>query len=311
MATGGGTQNALAGAPGAAPACKPLARVVLVTGKGGVGKTTVAAGLAVAAAAQGAGAVLVEFGDGLSGRRALGKRPRRVEHLALAPVQAVVRAATPLFHSRVLTGLVLGNFAMRPLVRAAPAVREMGMLEAVRQIAAAHPKRRIVVDMPAAGHCVAWLRLPQQAREAIDRGPLHEMCDRVVRELLSPGMVSIAVVTLPERLVLRETRELCRALRREVGLDIDRLVVNRMPAPLPEQALEEARELAGRGGDLGPDAAELARILEVRRATRAEALAALSEIMGHGAEPLVLLPLAAADPDAVTVAAWLQERGAA
>jgi anion-transporting ArsA/GET3 family ATPase len=134
-------------------------------GKGGVGRTTIAAALAVLNAERYGAAVLVEFGDGASGRRALGGAHPEVEHVVIRPDEALRRGATPLFHSATLARLALGNFAMRPLVRAAPAVRELAMLESVRQVCAERPRVRVVVDMPATGHSVAWLRVPQQGRE--------------------------------------------------------------------------------------------------------------------------------------------------
>jgi Mrp family chromosome partitioning ATPase len=101
---------------------RSLAPAVLVMGKGGVGKTTVAAALATLEAETRGRAVLVEFGDGESGRRALGAAHRGVEHLVITPAEAIQRGATPLFGSATLAKLALGNFAMRPLLRAAPAL---------------------------------------------------------------------------------------------------------------------------------------------------------------------------------------------
>src|SRR5688500_2859800 len=87
-----------------------LAQVVLVTGKGGVGKTTVAAGLAVAAAHAQGSAALIEFGDGESGKRALGKARRSIDHLVIAPGEAITRAAAPLFGGGIVARVALGNF---------------------------------------------------------------------------------------------------------------------------------------------------------------------------------------------------------
>src|SRR5690606_35009839 len=97
-----------------------LAPVVLVTGKGGVGKTTVAASLAVLHAEAHGAATLVELGDGQSGKRALRGCRARVEHIVLRPDEALQRGAAPLFGSALLAKLALGNFAMKPLLRAAP-----------------------------------------------------------------------------------------------------------------------------------------------------------------------------------------------
>lgn len=288
---------------------KALASVVLVMGKGGVGRTTVAAGLAALAAEQQGAAVLVEFGDGVSGRRTLGALHRRVEHVVIRPDEALQRGATRLFHSAVFAKLALNNFAMRPLVRAAPAVRELAMLEAVRQVAAEHPGVRVVVDMPATGHSVAWLRVPQQGREYLRAGPLYEFCDRIVRELEAPGRASIVVVTLPERLVIEETLELCRAIAAETGYVVDRLVVNQVPRPLPPTAFADARLLAAEPGPGGDAARALAAVLATRASACDAALDALSSV---ALERFAVwrLPLAPVDPSAAEVARWLVAEGA-
>jgi arsenite/tail-anchored protein-transporting ATPase len=278
--------------------------VVLVMGKGGVGRTTLAAGLAVLEAQTHGAAVLVEFGDGASGRRALGTSHRHVEHVVIRPDEALRRAATPLFRSATLARLALNNFAMRPLVRAAPAVRELAMLESVRQVCAERPGVRVVVDMPATGHSVAWLRAPRQGTEYLHSGPLYDFCQRLVRELVAPGRASIVVVTLPERLVLEETLELCRAIVSETGFAVDRLVVNRVPVALSHAALEDARALAAGAGPLAEAAAALASVLSARECACEEALSALSAIP-TGAYAVGRIPLGQVDPSATDVARWL------
>jgi arsenite-transporting ATPase len=282
-----------------------------VTGKGGVGKTTVAAGLALAAAQTDGGAVLVEFGDGQAGKRALGDKPRSLSHVAIRPQQAVLSAAAPLFGSATLAKLALGNFAMRPLLQAAPAVRELAVLELARQVVAKHPGRRVVIDMPATGHSIAWLKVAKQGRDLTGSGPIHDLCERVLRELLQPGQASIVVVTLPERLVLSETLSLCRALEREVGLDVDRLVVNRVPPMPPTAASSDARRLATRDDAIGAAARKLSELLTVRQSVWSQVVDSLHQGVGRGAHGLTLLPLAPSDPTASTVAQWLRHHGAA
>ncbi len=294
----------------AAASFAPLSPIVLVTGKGGVGKTTMAAGLAEAAARRDGKAVLVEFGDGDSGKRVLGPRTR-VQHEVIDPKDALERSVGRLLGSKLLAKIFIGNFAVRRMLRAAPALRELAMLDAVGQIADAAKGKRVVVDMPATGHGLAWLRLPVQMRDLFGSGGLYELSERLVHRLVAPRQCSVVVVTLPERMVLQETLELCSALEREVGMPAARLVVNRFPGALAPEALAQARAIASAGPLAGPGA-HLVEVLEAREAARSEAIEALESApsLGLDVRPL-LLPQAAFDPNADQVAEWLiRERAA-
>lgn len=288
----------------------PLAQVVMVTGKGGVGKTTVAVGLASAAASKDGRAVVVEFGDGESGRRLLHRHHEgTIEHVVIAPQDAVARAAVPLFGSAILAKAVLGNFAFKRFLRATPAIRELAMLECVRMVASDHPGVRVVVDMPATGHGIAWLRVASQLRDFTEKGPLFELTDRVCKELLAPGRSSIVVVTLPERLVLHETLELCEAMEKQVGVRPSRLLVNRFPVALPSRALDDARAIAARGETSA--IVPLLRALEARDAALTDADAALEDVLRRAHLAPVVLPAAPVDPTPAEVVRWLRAEGAA
>jgi hypothetical protein len=163
--------------------------------------------------------------------------------------------------------------------------------------------------MPATGHSVAWLRVPRQGRDLLGSGPLFEMCDRIARELCTPRHASIVVVTLPERLVIEETIELCAAVGADTGLEVDRIVVNRMPVSLPRAALDDARVLGAKRGALADAATALATVLDAREAARAEALGSLGALV-HDNHTIWRIPLAPIDPSAREVAGWLRAEGA-
>lgn len=291
---------------------EPLKAVVLVTGKGGVGKTTVAAGLAEAAVKTDGRAMLIEFGDGESGRRVLG-RSSKVAHRVVDPRVAMERAIASLLGSTLLAKVFLNNFAVRPMLRAAPAMRELAMLECVRIYADEMPGARIVVDMPATGHGLTWLRLPVQMRDMFASGPIHDLAQRVIDRIVSPERCSVVVVTLPERLVLSETVELCHALETEVKLPPSRLVVNRLPAEIADAAFHEVRALIARGGPEGDAARELLTVIEARAEARRDALEILTKATKRGdlhTAP-VLYGEMLDDPKADAVATFLLAENAA
>ena len=284
-------------------------RITFVIGKGGVGKSTVATGLAQAAHARTGEAVLVEFGEGPSALRARGGAPT-FEHVTIHVDDAVERAAESVFGSKILARLALSNFAMKPVVRATPALRELAVLELVRQLAASRPRRPVVVDLPATGHGLAWLQVARKGRELFDRGPLYQLCQRIESELLDPEHTRIVVVTLPEKLVLAETLELCASLADQVGLPASTLIVNRVPYAPTDRVLEVATALATRPDALGAAASELTSILETRHQLTDDIQRTLESTLGEAARRAVLLPLLPSDPDAATVTTWLEQKGA-
>ena len=259
------------------PPPRSLAPVVLVMGKGGVGKTTIAASLAVLEAETRGIAVLVEFGDGESGqaRAAPERDPPRRRARGDQPGDAIRGARRRSSDWPMLAKLALGNFAMRPLIRAAPAIRELAMLESVRQVMAERPGARVVVDMPAdraqrrlAARAPAGPRFP-------GRGPLFEIVRSRSAASSSPlGGRRLSWSRCPSASCSRRPSSSARRSR-ETGLSVDRIVVNRMPAPFSREALADARALAAGGGPLAGRPPSSRRVLVARAAARAEGQGAL------------------------------------
>lgn len=282
-------------------------RVFLVTGKGGVGKTTVAACLARASVLEGRPATLIEFGDGESGARVLGSGSG-VSHRVIHTQDAINGAADVLFGSAILARAVTTNFAVKRVLRSAPALRELALLEYVRRIAEENPRHLIVVDMPASGHGLAWLRVPERLAKLLITGPLHNMAVRVEREIVSSPNTAVVLVTLPEKLVLEETIELAHSLKKELGLEPARIVINRVPARVPEEVDLEAPWPTGTTETR--EHQELVRFLRVRREQRRQVEDALAGTLAGASDP-VLLPLWPTDPPRDAVADWLDRGGGA
>lgn len=274
-------------------------RTTLVMGKGGVGKTTVAAGIALRSALDGRPAYFVEFSDGRSGRRLLRQHPE-VRRRVYERYEAIREMATELIGSEWLTRLVLQNFAIKKMMRAAPAIGELALLDAVLRLGQEHHDAHVVVDMPATGHGLSWLKVPSRMARVLQRGPLYRTAERVRQGLLSSDETEVVVVTLPERVVLSETVELCEKLQVEVGMVTPRLIVNRAPLFVTDEVLEETQTLAH-------EHAHARAYAEYFRYQREQAEEDL-QILSGTTVAVRAFDLQADDPTAQEVADWLNVR---
>ena len=234
-------------------------RLVVVTGKGGTGKTSVAAALGVGAARLGQRVLLVETGRDEVLPRLLGS-PREVGYagrellpgltaMRMDPYEALAEYLGLQLGVRRLVRSVLGNKGFRQLLDAAPGWRELITLGTVW-----HLERQtrpgggplydlIVVDAPATGHGLTLLDVPRVVAAAVRAGPLRRNAERVEAMLRDPAATLLLPVALPEELPARETAELVARVRDGIGIPVDRVIVNAMPAPPFPPGLEDLDEL--------------------------------------------------------------------
>jgi anion-transporting ArsA/GET3 family ATPase len=223
-------------------------RVHLVTGKGGVGKTTVTAALARAAARHGKRVLALDFGDAEGGESPLGilfGRPR----LSETPVQVAANLQlghlwAPLGHEGFLASVLSGPLArgalrskaLRKFLEAAPSFHEMGiyyhllmLLEAT--LSRGGPPRYdvLVLDMPATGHTLALTELPRQLEALMPVGPIAKALARGKAFMNDPDKAAAWVVTLPEQLPVSEALELVDGLRSS-QVAAGGILLNRVPA---------------------------------------------------------------------------------
>jgi anion-transporting ArsA/GET3 family ATPase len=164
---------------------------------------------------------------------------------------------------------VVRNSAFRQLMTAAPGWRELITLGKIWHLAQlesepppGHRFDLIVVDAPATGHGVAFLDAPRVVVSAVRAGPLREHSQRVEQLLEDPDQTLVLPVALAEELPAREITELTGRVRGEMGISIDRVIVNAVvgppfPAAIPD--LDEA--LARLDGDLDLGALPSPRVL--------------------------------------------------
>jgi len=273
----------------------PLAaeqRIVFVTGKGGVGKSTVAAVLARAEADRTGQALLIEFEGAASAARALGSDGSGVRHLTLDYADALLEVLATVLGSRVLARLLTGHRAVKRLVRAVPALRELALLDRVRAAIAAQPGVRAIVDLPASGHGLDWLRVPAAAERFLRSGPAADLCRELRQAVLDPDRSAIAVVSTVEPVVASETRQLCARLHAELGRSPWLLVANRVPPGLGASELQVLWQAARRDPAWGALWAAASEDQERARVTE-QALAELRAVAGAR---VVRIPEQYADP---------------
>jgi cellulose biosynthesis protein BcsQ len=226
-------------------------RLVIVTGKGGTGKTTVSAALGVAAAARGRRVLLVEVGRDEqipalfeAGSRPAGYAGREVHPgitaMRIDPFEALGEYLALQLGMRAPVDLVLRNRAFHQLMQAAPGWRELitlGKVWHLEQMQSSPGRARfdlIVVDAPATGHGVTFLSAPRVVVSAVQTGPLRRHAAQVEALVEDPVRTALLPVALAEELPVRETGELVRKLRNDVGITVDRVVVNAvLPRPFP------------------------------------------------------------------------------
>jgi anion-transporting ArsA/GET3 family ATPase len=215
-------------------------RLVIVAGKGGVGKTTVSATLARAAARRGLTSLIVEV-EGKSGLPDLFGRPHLgYEETTLAEGrdgEADVRARTltpddallEYLRSHGMTRIskrLMNSGALDMVSTAAPGIKDILILGKVKQIERAAAIDLVVLDAPAAGHAISFLRSARGLVDAVRVGPIHNQA-RDVLELLTDGTrCRVVLVTLPEETPVNELVETAYSLEDEVGVSLGPVVVN-------------------------------------------------------------------------------------
>jgi anion-transporting ArsA/GET3 family ATPase len=210
-------------------------RVLIVAGKGGVGKTTVTAALAKMAADSGREALIVEV-EGKSGiGNVFGRRELltyeavplgdRLRARTLTPDDALLEYLADHGMKRISKRLTSSG-ALDVVSTAVPGIKDILVLGKVKQLERADPGTLLVLDAPAAGHAVTFLTSAQGLLDAARVGPIRQQAQDVVDLLSDPDRCQVILVTLPEETPVNEVVETAYQLEDRVGIKLGPVVVN-------------------------------------------------------------------------------------
>jgi len=282
-------------------------RLIVVTGKGGVGKTAVTAALARVLADAGRRTLAVEVGHGrlgaLLGGPALGRDPVRIHPgLSAASIDAAEALADfvlGVLRLKLFARRLLQSTTFQVLAAALPGLPEFLVLHT---LAAWLDERRlgrsawdvVIVDAPASGHSLPLLSAPRTLRPLAPFGPFATTLARLDRLLGDPATTLVCLVTAPEEFAVRETVELHRELAR-LRLAVAPPIVNAVP---PQQRFRRGDEECLRELEATEGAhphVEAARFERVWSRAAAAQIAALRRALGA---PALTLPFLFGGPEA-------------
>lgn len=254
-------------------------RVLIVAGKGGVGKSTVSAALARAAARAGLSTLIVEI-QGKSGISSLyGRPPFAYDEVVLHPGGGPEGAAD--VRARLLTpddalleyledhGLhrvtrrLMSGGALDVVATAAPGIKDILVLGKVKQLERSGVADLIVLDAPAAGHAITFLRSARGLLDAARVGPINTQATEVLEMLTDPERCQVVLVALPEETPVNELVDTAYSLEDEVGVSLGPVVVNGLYPPVAGLEGDPAELAAAAGLDVGE--AELAAMAAAAR----------------------------------------------
>lgn len=252
-----------------APSWITAAHVIVVAGKGGVGKTTVTAAVATAAARAGQSTHVIAVDDRPGLGPLLGGDDLTVEPAVLTeatddraevsgrlvkPDSALLGYLDDHGMTRVARKFIATG-AVDVLATTTPGIKDLLVLGKIRALEQERVADVIVVDAPAAGHAITFLQSPRKLREVVGGGPIASQADEALALLADPARCQVVIVTLPEETPINEAAHVAFELEEKVGVKLGPVVVNRC-RPVDPITPAKPKRMAG-FGKLDADAAAL------------------------------------------------------
>ncbi len=287
-------------------------RLVFVTGKGGVGKSTVAAALGIIGARHGRRTIVAELArrDDVSRVLEDSRAPTASAHyserelsdglwqISIDPDLALEEYLIDQLPVPALAGRLSSSRFFSQLAAATPGLREVVAIGKVWELAqpqrhteGASPYDLVVVDAPATGHGLALLAAPRVMAAATGVGPVARQARTIQAMLSDPQITGAVVVALPTEAAVAETLELADAIAHELGLNCDLVIngveSNRFGAADDRRLAAAQRRLDGHASQPAATALRAARAQAAR--VRAQQ-APLSRLRATWAGPAAVLP---------------------
>jgi len=253
-------------------------RLVIVTGKGGVGKTTVAVALGLRAAAEGKRTIVCEVSSQENASRMfdhteVGFHEVEMEEnlwsISIDPDESMREYVLLQLKVRAMRDMLFRSRIFNYLAAATPGLKELVTIGKIWELS--QPDRKIksgrkydlvIVDAPATGQGIGFLQTPRTFAGIARVGPVHSQAEALDRFITDHDSTGVAIVSLPEEMPVNESASLEASLRSDIGMAVDRVYMN---------ALYPERFAKG-------EASELERALEdAQGPARAAVRAALSE----------------------------------
>jgi anion-transporting ArsA/GET3 family ATPase len=274
--------------------------VMVIAGKGGVGKTTVSAAVARMAARSGLSVLVVEL-EGKSGLTAALGHPELLGYDEVVLSSGGPEAPAGEIRARTLTpddalleylvdhGLrrvskrLVNSGTLDVVATAVPGIRDILVLGKVKQLERTRRADLIVVDAPAAGHAITFLTSAQGLLDSARVGPIRAQAADVVELLSDPSRCQVVLVTLPEETPVNETVETAFKLEDKVGANLGPVIVNGLYPHLEHLDTDPQEAARAAGVVLPPSEAEAlraaAQFRQARERVQAEQVARLAEAL--------------------------------
>ncbi len=261
-------------------------RLVIVAGKGGVGKTVVSATLARAAARVGLSALVIEV-EGKSGLATMYGQPQleyeevtlsagggpagegEVRARTLTPDEALLDYLRDHGLSRISKRLVSSG-ALDVVATAAPGIKDIHILGKVKQLERMGVADLLILDAPAAGHAITFLQAARVLLDTVRVGPINAQAKEVLEMLTDHERCRVVLVTLPEETPVNEVVDTAFNLEDRVGVGLAPVVVNGLYDDVPGVGADPETAAKAAGTSLRPGEADALAAAAAFRADRTE-----------------------------------------